>query len=280
MTASLRSELLKLRKRPSTWILGAILIFVVVFFDYFQFYSSVASLEEGGNDPTGQITNVEEFKQYLLPGSFTVNVPGLLSQFGGPVALILGALAAGSEYGWGTVKTALTQGLGRLKVLSSKLLAVGIVLAVFTVLVLGTGAIASYVVAGLLEESVEWPAVGNILQAFGVTWLIFGAWASLGIFLAMLFRSTALAIGLGLVWGLVVENLIFGFAQQSEIIDALTNILLITNGGTLANSLGDPPQAFTAPDPAEPSQTLIVLLVYLVGLLLVSILLFRQRDVA
>lgn len=280
MAASLRTELFKLRKRPATWVLGAILIFVVIFFDYFQFYSSVASLEEGGTDPTGQITNVQEFREYLLPQSFTVNVPGLLSQFGGPVALILGALAAGSEYGWGTFKTALTQGLGRLKVFSSKLLAVGIVLAVFSLLVLGAGAVASYVVAGLLEASIMWPSVGKILQAFGVTWLIFGAWASVGIFLAMLFRSTALAIGLGLVWGLVVENLIFGFSEQSEIIDALTNILLITNGGTLANSLGDPPQAFTAPDPAEPVQTLIVLCVYLVGLLVLSTLFFRGRDVA
>lgn len=280
MAASVYTELFKLRRRPSTWVLAAILIFVVVFFDYFQFYSSVASLEEGGTDPTGQITNVEEFRQYLLPESFAVNVAGLLSQFGGPVALILGALAAGSEYGWGTVKTALTQGLGRLKIFSSKLLAVGIVLAVFSLLVLGCGAISSYVVAGLLEESVQWPSLGNVLKGFGVTWLIFGAWASVGVFLAMLFRSTALAIGLGLVWGLVVENLIFGFSNQSEIIDALTNVLLITNGGTLANSLGDVPQAFTPPDPAEPIQTLLVLCVYLVGLLILSTLLFRQRDVA
>lgn len=279
MAASFFFELLKLRKRAALWVLGAIMVFMVAFFDYFQFYSAVVSLEEEGSDPTGQITNVEAFKEYLLPASITVNVAGLLSFFGGPIALILGALAAGSEYGWGTLKTVLTQRPGRLNVLGGKLLAVGVVLVVFSLLALGTGAISSYVVAQLLEETVEWPAVGNILKGLGVTWLIMGAWTSVGIFFSMLFRGTALAIGLGLVYGLVIENLIFGFSDQSRIIEAITKVLLIPNGGDLANSLGNAPPNFSSPDPADPTQAALILGGYVVVLLVVAALLLRQRDV-
>ncbi|CAN5745612.1 hypothetical protein BH24ACT22_BH24ACT22_14130 [soil metagenome] len=279
MVSSFSFELLKLRKRPSTWMLGAILIFMVVFFDYFQFYSAIRSLQEGGNDPTGQITNVQQFEEYLLPESVPVNVAGLLSFFGGPIALILGALAAGSEYGWGTFKTSLTQRPGRLAILLGKLLAVGVVLGVFSLLALGTGAISSYVVAGLFDEPVDWPSAGNSLQGLAIIWLIQAAWATVGSFLALLFRGTALAIGLGLVYGLAIENLIFGFSDQSRIIEALTNILLIKNGGDLANSLGEVPRAFSSPDPAEPVQAALVLGCYVIGLVFIAALVFRRRDV-
>jgi ABC-type transport system involved in multi-copper enzyme maturation permease subunit len=128
MAAGFSFELLKLRKRVAVWALGVILIFMVAFFDYFQFYSSIVSLQEVDTGPAGQVTEVQQFKEYLLPGNVTVNVAGLLSFFGGPIALILGALSAGSEYGWGTLKTAFTQRPGRTNVLAGKLLAVGVVL--------------------------------------------------------------------------------------------------------------------------------------------------------
>ena len=279
MSASFSFELLKLRKRVAVWVLAGVLVLFVAVFDYYQFYSAVGSLERGGTDPTNQISNVGEFRDYLLPGSVPVNVAGLLSFFGGPVALILGALAAGSEYGWGTFKTTLTQRPGRLGILSGKLLAVGLVLAAYAAIALAAGAASSYLVAGFWEETVSWPPVGDFVLALGVVWLVFAAWASVGIFLAMLFESTALAIGLGLVYGLVVENLIFGFSEQSRLIEALTKILLAKNGGDLANSLGNVPQAFASPDPTGSMQAALVLGVYVVGLLAIATLVFRRRDV-
>lgn len=279
MFASFTFELLKLRKRVAVWVLGGVLVAFVLFFDYYQFYVSVTSVEAGGNDPTGQVTNPQEFREYLLPDSVPVNVTGLLSFFGGPVALILGALAAGGEYGWGTLKTLLTQRPGRLGVLAGKLLAVGVVLALYSLVVLGAGALGSYVVARLWEEPVVWPSFVNVLQGIGVAWLIMAAWTSVGFFLATLFRGTALAIGLGIVYGLAIESLIFGFADQNRVFELLTDALLGTNGGALSNSLGDVPQAFTSPDTPDPTQAALVLVAYVAGLLLLAALLFRNRDV-
>jgi ABC-type transport system involved in multi-copper enzyme maturation permease subunit len=279
MMSSFFFELIKLRKRPSTWVLGFVLVLVVLFFDYYQFYSAITSLEEGGSDPTQQITDVEEFKEYLLPASVTVNVAGLLATFGGPIALILGALSVGGEYGWGTLKTILTQRPGRVSVLCGKLLAVGTVVLVYSALALAAGAVGSYVVAGVFERSVDWPSVGNIVKGLGVIWLVLGAWASIGAFLAVLFRGTALAIGLGLVYGLAIEGLIFGFSDQSKIMEAITYVLLGRNGGDLANSLGKAPRAFTAPDPTDPVQAALVLGGYVLALLLLAAFLLRRRDV-
>lgn len=279
MVSSLSFELLKLRKRPSTWVLGFVLVLVVLLFDYYQFYSAITSLEEGGSDPTQQITDIGEFKEYLLPASVTVNVAGLLATFGGPITLILGALTLGGEYGWGTMKTILTQRPGRLSVLLGKILAVGVVILAYSVLALAAGAVGSYVVAGVFERSVDWPSAGNLVKGLAVIWLVLGAWASLGAFLAVLFRGTALAIGLGLVYGLAIEGLIFGFSDQSKIMEAITYVLLGRNGGDLANSLGEAPQAFTAPDPADPAQAALVLGGYVAGLLLLAAFLFRRRDV-
>lgn len=280
MAASLSTELLKLRKRPATWILAAVLIFLIIFFDYFQFYLTVSAIEEEGGQSAAGLGDVNELRDYILPQAVDMNVPGLLSQFGGPVALILGALAAGSEYGWGTLKTSLTQGLGRLSVLGSRILAIAIVLIAFALVVLAVGAAASYVVASLLEADVSWPSAFALLKSIGVTCLIFGAWASLGIFLATLFRGTALAIGIGLVWGVVVESVIFGFSAQSEIMEALTRILLARNGGELANSLGDAPAAFSVPDPGEPWQAALVLALYVLVPLVLTALLLKRRDIS
>lgn len=279
MLASFRFELLKLSKRPSTWVLGLFLVLIVLFFDYYQFYSAITSLEAGGSDPTQQVTDVGEFKEYLLPASITVNVSGLLATFGGPIASILGALSVGGEYGWGTLKTILTQRPGRFAVLAGKLLAVGAVVLVYSALALASGAVGSYVVAGAFDRAVDWPSIWNIVKGLAVIWLVLGAWASLGAFLAVLFRGTALAIGLGLVYGLVVESLILGFSEGNRVLETLTEILLGTNGAELSNSLGTAPTAFTPPDPADPVQAALVLGGYVLVLILLAAIVLQRRDV-
>lgn len=279
MVASFVFELRKLGKRPATWVLGAVLVLAVTVFDYAQLYLAYQAVQEEGAPPPGvPVEDSGEFEAFLLPKSLPVQVAGFLATFGGPIALILGALSAGSEYGWGTFKTILTQGMGRIGVLSSKLLAVGAALLLFALVAFGAGAVSSYVVAGLLEASVEWPAAGDVLKGLGVTWLIFGAWASLGVSLAMLFRGTALSIGLGLVYGFVLENLIFGFSDQSEVIDAIRKALLSKNSNDLTASVGEAPQIFATPDPVEPFQAALVLAAYVAVPLLLSMLLFRRRD--
>ena len=59
----------------------------------------------------------------------------------------LGVLAVGSEYGWGTFKMHFTQGPGRLHVFAAKLLALGVALVPFVLVVFVAGALSSYAIA-------------------------------------------------------------------------------------------------------------------------------------
>jgi hypothetical protein len=80
------------------------------------------------------------------------------------MALILGALTLGSEYGWTTFKTVLTQRPGRLALFFGKLLALGVVLALLVVLTLAAGAASGYVIVRLEDTPTGWPVAGELAR--------------------------------------------------------------------------------------------------------------------
>lgn len=278
MAASFSAEVLKLRKRPATWFIGLIFAAVVVLFGYvFNYIFTVNAPEETAPPPEF----VEGFRQYLLPESFLVNVLQGFSSFGGALALILGVLAVGSEYGWETFKVALTQRPGRLGFFAGKLLAVGALLLLLTVVILGVGALTSYAVAGLEDAPAEWPPAGDILRAVGAGWLILVTFAALGIALSTLVRGTALAIGLGLVYLLVLENVFLGLAGQNETVQTIGEALPAKNALDLAEGFGTVPEAFaTGGETVEPTQAALVLGAYAVVFLVLAVILFKRRDLA
>jgi ABC-type transport system involved in multi-copper enzyme maturation permease subunit len=147
------------------------------------------------------------------------------------------------------------------------------------VLILAVGASISYAIASLEDAAAEWPAASEFLKGLGAGWLILIVFATFGIFLATLFRSTALAIGLGLVYLLVLENLFLGLAPQSDTVETIGNALPAKNALDLASSFGDVPQGFAPPGEAvDATQAVLVLVAYAVGFVLLSALLFWRRD--
>jgi ABC-2 type transport system permease protein len=119
MLASLGAELLKIRKRPSTWVLALIWLAIIVLLNYTLTYALLSSapppsFPEG--TPKKQQEQLqqqqEQFQEQQLRFLYPENlVPNLIPGYpnvGAPIALILGALAVGSEYGWSTFKTVLT----------------------------------------------------------------------------------------------------------------------------------------------------------------------------
>src|SRR5262245_27573534 len=119
MIRTVSAELLLMRKRPSTWILLGIWAALALTFAYVVPYIQYT------ND-SGRTSLAD-----LLPESLVGTLLAGFPFFGGVLALMLGVLTAGSEYGWGTLKTLFTQGPGRLHVFGAKLIAVAATLAVF-----------------------------------------------------------------------------------------------------------------------------------------------------
>lgn len=292
MLASLGAELLKLRKRPSTWVLGLIWLAVIILLNYTLAYALLSSappptVPEG--TPKEQREQLqaqqEEFQEqqleFLYPENLVSNLAPGFPNLGAPIALILGALAVGSEYGWTTFKTVLTQRPGRLALFFGKLLALGVVLALLVVLIFTAGAASGYVVAGLEDAPVGWPAAGELARALGAGGLILAVWAALGVLLATLLRSTALSIGIGLVYSLVLETIIFNLPIQNKAFREAREFFPSQNSSFLANSFSGQAQGGFAPPepPVDASQAALVLLAYAAAFVLLAAFVFRRRDV-
>jgi len=293
MLASLGAELLKIRKRPSTWILSLIWLSVIVLLNYALIYALVSSVPpptfpEG--TPQEQQEQLREQQQQLqeqqLAFLYPENlIPNLISGFpnvGAPIALILGALAVGSEYGWATFKTILTQRPGRSAVFLGKLLALGVILATLVVLVFLVGAASSYTVAALSGGSLGGPPLGGLIRALAAGALILATWAALGALLATLLRSTALSVGIGLVYTLGLETIVSNLPIRNKTFTNALEYLPGRNSTFLAGSFSDQaPSAFAPPSPpVDATQATLVLLVYTSLFVLLATFVFRRRDVA
>jgi ABC-2 type transport system permease protein len=279
MRGSLAAELLLLRKRASTWILLGIWTALATFFSYLLPYVEYRNGDLGGGP--GEV-RLEE----LLPQSLAGRLSGGFPFFGGVFALMLGVLALGSEYGWGTLRTVFVQRPGRLQVFTAKLLALGAGLLPFVLAVFAVGAISSYTIARAEGAEIEWPAAWDVVRALAAGWLILAVWGALGVALGVLSRGTALAIGVGILYALVIEGLVSAFADQIGLLEPLVELFLRANAYSLVEGLGasttgaatNGPGAFSGPYVGG-EQALLVLIAYLAGFLLLSGFLLRRRDV-
>jgi ABC-2 type transport system permease protein len=273
MTRMITAELLVLRKRAATRILLGLWTLLGVFFAYVIPYAL---------DPEDAVGGVKE----LLPQSLAGNVIVGFPFFGGVFALMLGVFAIGSEYGWDTLKTLFTQGPGRLRLFAAKLVALGVVLVGFVLAQFTAGAVASFVIAQIEDAPVHGPSAWLLVRAIGAGWLILAVWAALGALLGVLTRGTSLAIGVGILYALVIEGLLSAFADSVSVLQPLTDVFLRANGYSLAASLGASAESIGANGPGSFSgpfvgagQALFALVV-LGGLFsAVSATLLRRRDV-
>ena len=279
MIGSLRAEWLKTRKRPATWIALAILAFVYLALGYLLGWVILT------HPPPRARFNAPpaDLKVSFYPASFALNVLGTGRPMAEAVALILGVLAAGSEFGWDTFKTVFTQRPRRLTAWAAKIVVVGFLCALIALLMFGVAAAASFVLARVDGVSSAWPAAGVILRAMAASWLIYMMWASFGLALATVFRQAALAVGVGLAYFLVVESIVFNLIGLSPSLRDIQRPFPGANATALAESFGRVQvrglrEAATAPLVSALQATLVVAL-YAAAFLGLASALVQRRDV-
>ncbi|MEV5652681.1 ABC transporter permease subunit [Nocardia sp. NPDC052254] len=232
--ACARAEFARLRKWPAFWIvLGTWIVLNLVFaylFNYLAYTSGSGSRMSNGRPR-------EVLLQLMLPAAVPEVFTQGMAMFGGALMLALGALVVGSGYGWGSWKTVFTQGPSRTAVVGGTVLAlVTVVVAlVVTAFVVDTGVAA--VIGAVEHQSLSLPTVGRAALGLGTGVVILGMWTLAGALIAALARGPALAVGLGLVWVLVVENLLRGVAAIFSPIRAVTDHLPGTAAGSLAGAM-------------------------------------------
>ena len=276
--AAFRAELLKLRKRPGVWILLATMAGTVLLFGYVLFYLLATQLPDAdlqGLDPSAVLDS-------LRPSELPVQVLGMVAGLGGAIGLILGGLAVGSEYGWRTTKTMTTQGPRRLPLMLGRMLAVLIVCMLLAVMAF-VGGIAGTALVSLLEPGdTSVPEAADLITAFGVAVLTISVWCALGACLATLFRSTAWAIGIGLLYSLAVESIIGILPMAGNIGDIVGRALIGSNVAALVAAAA-PQSAATFGGPAvdiAAGQAAAVLLAYITAAIGIATVVFIRRDIA
>ncbi len=281
MSGSYRAELLKIVRWPAMWILAAVLLVLSQVFGYLIPYVGYRS---GGGSGFAAGQTPAQLLADLLPGRLVPNTLGGFPLFAGAIALIIGALVAASEYGWGTLKTILTQRPRRRALLAGKLLSVATAILALVVAAFAMDSLWSWLIAATEGRPADWPSLLELGRGIGAGWLILGMWSLVGALLGILFRSTSLAVGLGLVWALAVENLIRGFAGLLGFLDAFQRGLPGVNAGSLVASLG----AATLDQPGgtpgvtavvSGSQALLVLSAYVVVLTVAAGVTLHRQDV-
>ncbi|MFW6034178.1 MAG: ABC transporter permease subunit [bacterium] len=238
MIASLRAEVVRLGRWPTTWIIVGVWLVLNLTFGYLFSYLSYRSGSGGGFADEVPDGGAAALLEQMAPASVPEAMVAGLPMFGGALLITLGALAVGSGYGWGTWKTVFTTGLRRSRVLGGTLGALGLVLAVVVALTLAFDLLAAFAVASAESQPATWPTLADTARGVGAALLIGGMWLAGGVLLGTLTRGPALAVGLGLVWALVVENLLRGAAGLLDGLETVTDLLPGTAAGSVVGALG------------------------------------------
>ncbi len=270
---SYRAEWLKLSRRPAIWILVAIFWLGVLIAGYFFWFLYIQLIQRSNpGTPPPDLGN-----SFLVPSALLSNVIPNIRTFGAPIGIILGTLLVGGEYSWGTLKTILTQRPGRLALLGGKFLGLAVFVLILSVGALLLSYIVSLITALIIGASGAPPNALELLKGLGAAWLIIAVWATFGAVLATLFRSSALAIGIGLVYTLVIETAVSGVAAFLTQFSALARALPGANAGFITDALGG--NAAATGDTGSAGRAVAILVAYVVAFVAISALVTRQRDV-
>jgi ABC-type transport system involved in multi-copper enzyme maturation permease subunit len=277
-------EMFKTIRRPAVWVCVIILLALAVTIGYAIPWLVETHPPQGATSGLPQGTTFADLKVTLYPPNVVRQTLQQWSVLGGVFALIVGVLLQGSEYGWSTVKTLYTQRDGRLAMLGGKLGALAVVVFVLVVGLFAASAVASAGVAIIDGKSIDFPSATDFAKGVGAMYLIFGFWGLFGLTLATLFRQSAMAIGLGLAYALVIEGIIFGLVGSlaPDTVNPVRQWFPVTNTSYLADSFGQAvirgERIVTQPY-AGATHAVLVLLAYVVGFAAISGWLVRRRDV-
>jgi ABC-2 type transport system permease protein len=193
--ALLRISLVKLARRPASWIILAVLLGLVVL----VFVGLAAS--------AGQMADPQDSLQVALilafPNAYLVLV-GIMLSFGGLLAVVYGSAVIGAEWSNGTIRAVVARGESRARytLLTFAAIAIAIAAAVVITFIVGAGvAILAATMAGNSTEAAL--KVDTLLSFPGLlarTWLGVTEQAAIGFAIAMLFRSQLAGIGAGLAF--------------------------------------------------------------------------------
>jgi ABC-2 type transport system permease protein len=197
--------------------------------------------------------------------------------FASIVAVIMAASIVGTEFGWGTIRTLLPRARSRVGLLAAKLVA----LVVFDVVLIVVGFLAALAMSALVTaaENLEGDAAGDVILdavvAIGRTTYVLLPYTALAFFVAVLTRSNAAGIAIGLAV-LLAEGIVVAILDAVlESLDWVGDLLFSQNISAITD-LNDGTRNTDLPDPWRAA---LVLALWVIAFVAVAVVVFRRRDV-
>lgn len=278
MIRAFAAETLLLRRRPMPLVLGGSWIVMVLAFAFAVPYIVYRTL-----DPTAAQADRADLLATLVPASVHTTSASSYPLFGGAIMLIFGVLVTGSEYRWNTWTARLTQGPSRAQVTLAKVTAGAAAVFLIAVAAIAAAAAATVLIATVEDAPLTWPPAAEIAGSVGVTTLISAAWMSVGAALGAIFRGTTVALAVGLLWTLGLENALSGIAGMFDTLEPVRAVLLGPASGSLVAALGARPQGDGGTpgvvDYASAPAACAVLVAYIAISITVAVAVIRRRDI-
>lgn len=276
--AAIRAEWFKIVRRPSMWITIGLLLAVSIGLEYVLVYIVATHPPPGAARVGNALTNA---RIDLYPDSLIKKTLANMSGLYGIFALIIGVLVQGSEYSWGTVKTTHLQLPGRITITFGSLVSLAVLGVLMAAGLFAVDAVAAYGVAVLDKVTITWPITVDLVKGVAAAWLILYFFEVLGFALATVLKGSAVAIGFGLAYVLVIENLVFGLlVNLGDTFKRIQELFPIANAGYLQQAFGAVRAAeVAAAPPVDATHAVVVVLVWLVGLAVIAGGVVRARDI-
>ena len=260
-----RSELLKFR-RWSVLAGSGVMIAATAFIAYLTFHqitsgatgSELTPLIQAFPTPQGLITVVGQARSLIIV-----------------IALIMVTSNIAAEWSQGTLRNLLVREPNRLRLLAGKMLALVLFVIVSAALTLAISATLILVAAHAQGiQAAAWTSsegLRTLLAFFGNEVLCLVGISLLGMLIAVLTRSVGAAVGVALAYVLVPEGIIAMVWQEGSQWFPV-RVLNFLPGSTFPPAVGPtPPQGYSA--------ALLVALLWMVGFVVVSALVFQLQDV-
>jgi ABC-2 type transport system permease protein len=284
MLASMRAELLVLRKWPAAWGLLLVTPLLVLAFDYVAEFVSYLNLTPADYATYG--TPSQAFGS-LTPSQFNIIAVSQFNFTGLAPFIVLGAVMAGGDWDRGTIATSLLQRPGRARTFAGQALALavaitGSVLATFAVAAGASVAIRA-IEAGTINPYLAVMAPNLVIaECVGAALLVALTYGMLGLFLGTVCRSGAGAISAALLWTLIIEVTVYDLALDypQGILRTISDLTPAAAATVVTGLFGTPgggaiSQNYLAIDTTEAAVTLVV---YLAAAFALTLLIVRFRD--
>lgn len=259
----------KLVRRPATFVtlgllvglLGLILIAV----------SATASQRTGRAAQEGLLL-------VTFPGAYSMILSFILG-LGGLFAVIYGAAIAGSEWTWGTLKSAVARGESRGRYQLASFASIALMLGIGLMVALGAGVVLAVIgakIAGVSTAGLgDSKTLGTMPDLLARGWLAIVEEGALGFAIATLARSQLAGIGAGIAvyFGEQFAGIFLPEIVKYLPFNAANAVVATTGGGGLGGGAGA--AANLAPDTA-----LLVIVAWLAGALVVTTLFTERAEIS